>query len=227
MEFDVSTALNLLAHELRAPTAVIQGYARMLADPRFAEVNAPRMLQQIQEAAGRIASLGREAVELARWLDPSREHAAETIALQQLLERAVAESGVESSCTLQVSAELGAPVIATRGTAAVVAALATIIRATARETPDAPLAVVAKPSTRDLAYDVLVGSGSPADVAAGDTGPTAPGSTAVGLGRGGLGLSLILAAVVLDAHHSTIWTVAKGDRGIIGVQVHSKEHPNP
>jgi hypothetical protein len=64
-------------------------------------------------------------------------------------------------------------------------------------------------------------------VAAGDTGPTAPGSTAVGLGRGGLGLSLILAAVVLDAHHSTIWTVAKGDRGIIGVQVHSKEHPTP
>src|SRR5690349_3055312 len=118
MEIDVSSALNLLAHELRAPTAVIQGYARMLADPRFDEQNKPRMLQQIQEAAGRIASLGREAVELSRWLDPSREHASETIALHQLLQRAIAESGVESSCTLDVSVADGARMIATTGTGA-------------------------------------------------------------------------------------------------------------
>src|SRR5436190_4136032 len=100
MEINFSAALNLLAHELRAPTAVIQGYARMLADPRFDE-NKPRMLAQVQEAAGRIAMIAREAVELSRWLDSARGGLTETILLRQLVERAIAESGVESSCTLQ------------------------------------------------------------------------------------------------------------------------------
>ena len=228
MDIDFSAALNLLAHELRAPTSVIQGYARMLADPRFDDESRPRMLAQIQEAAGRIATLGREAVELSRWLDPAARAAApETLTLQQLVERAIAESGVESSCTPHVRAEDAAQTIDTTGAAALVGALATVIRAKARETPNTPLTLAVRPSQQHMAYDVLVGSGSLADVAAGDTGPSAPGSTDVGLGRGGLGLSLLLAAVVLDAHHSRIWTAAKGDRGIIGVQVHSREQRNP
>ena len=227
MDIDFSAVLNLLAHELRAPASVIQGYARMLADPRFDDEGKPRMLSQIQDAAGRIAVLGREAVELARWLDPARVVKAETITVRQLVERAIAESGVESSCTLHLSAEDAAGIIDTAGASALVAALATVIRASARETPNVPLNVVVRPADGKLAYDVLVGSGSLADVAASDTGPSAPGSTSVGLGRGGLGLSLVLAAVVLDAHHSTLWTAAKRDRGIIGVQVPSKEQRNP
>jgi signal transduction histidine kinase len=229
MEIDIAAALNLLAHELRAPTGVIQGYARMLADPRFDEEGKPRMLAQVQEAAGRIAVLGREAVEISRWLDPARAASTETITLRQLIERAIAESGVESSCTMHIPPEEedDGRNIATIGAKALVAALATLIRATARETPGAPLVVAVRPSEEHLAYDVLIGSGSLAEVAASDTGPNAPGSAPVGLGRGGLGLSLVLAAVVLDARHSRIWTVAKGDRGIIGVQIHSKEQQNP
>lgn len=227
MNIDFSAALNLLAHELRAPAAVIQGYARMLADPRVGDESKPRMLAQIQEAAGRIAALGREAVELSRWLDPARAGALETITLRQLVERATAESGVQSSCTMHLPADDSAHIIDTTGASALVAALATVIRATARETPDSPLTIAVRPAREKLAYDVLIGSGSLADVAASDTGPSAPGSTSVGLGRGGLGLSLVLAAVVLDAHHSRIWTAAKGDRGIIGVQLHSKEQRTP
>ena len=227
MEIDFSAALNLLAHELRAPTAVIQGYARMLGDPRFDAESRPRMLAQIQEAAGRIAVLGREAVELSRWLDPARAATPASITIQQLVERAIAESGVESSLAPHISPADGAHVVDTTGATALVAALATVIRAAAREAPNTTLTVAVRPAAEHLAHDVLVGSSSLDDLVASDTGPNAPGSTSVGLGRGGLGLSLVLAAVVLDAHHSRLWTVAKRDRGIIGVQVPSKEQRKP
>src|SRR5207244_12026845 len=103
MEIDVAAALSLLSHELRAPTAVIQGYARMLIDPRCDDQAKPRMLAQIQEAAGRIAVLSREAVELSRWLESTPNATADTIALRVLIERAIQDAAAPNVVTPHVS----------------------------------------------------------------------------------------------------------------------------
>ena len=61
---------SLLAHELRSPSAVIAGYARMLGEGRLAGDDRAQAYAQIERAATRITAIGRQASDLARWLEP-------------------------------------------------------------------------------------------------------------------------------------------------------------
>ena len=55
MGVELSKALNILAHELRGPLGVIQGYLRLLRQRRTESEDETRMLTVMQDASGRIA----------------------------------------------------------------------------------------------------------------------------------------------------------------------------
>jgi hypothetical protein len=57
-------------------------------------------------------------------------------------------------------------------------------------------------------------------------GPSAPEAGPVALERGGLGLALVHAAIVLDAHGAERWTM-KGSRQTLGLRLPVQERRNP
>ena len=106
------------------------------------------------------------------------------------------------------------------------AAVAAVIQATAREAGDAPVVVRASVRRdREPAVEVVVGPRARlpafAEATAGqDAGSTlwSDDSEEFAIGRGGMGLSLVLATVVLDAHAARVWTAA-GNRSIAGIRL--------
>ena len=68
MGADLSDVLSVLAHELRSPLSVLQGYIRLLQRKRDASDPETAMLTAMLAATGRLTTLGRQSSELAVWL---------------------------------------------------------------------------------------------------------------------------------------------------------------
>ena len=93
-------------------------------------------------------------------------------------------------------------------------ALAAIVRSTARELRGATCLVTA--ATRDGHLELLVGK--PTELAMLSAGPGAADASPVEIDRGGLGLALVHARVVLDTNGGTTWSRNKS-RQTIGVRL--------
>ncbi|MGH9175631.1 MAG: hypothetical protein ACRD1H_14795, partial [Vicinamibacterales bacterium] len=100
-------------------------------------------------------------------------------------------------------------------------ALVDIVRATVREIRGQACAVSIR--IYDARLELLAG---PAErLAALSAGPTAPDAGPLALERGGLGLALVHAAVVLDAHGAERWAI-NGSRQTAGIRL-PLEEPHP
>src|SRR5690606_27057268 len=66
---------GILAHELRAPLGVLQGYIRLLERQRLDDDPERPMLQAMLEATGRITTIARQASDLGTWLQAVDEEA--------------------------------------------------------------------------------------------------------------------------------------------------------
>jgi hypothetical protein len=92
------------------------------------------------------------------------------------------------------------------------------VRATARELRGTTCDVVAR--VVDGSFEMLTGPEEMIDALKG--GPDAAGAGPVTLERGGLGLTLVHAAVVLDAHGAQRWTM-NGSRKTVGLRLPVEE----
>ena len=217
MPVEISDILHVLAHELRTPVGIAHGYVRLLLDDRLpGEAERRRALEQIQKALARLSDLSHETSALAAWyelpaaLDTDRSQVCAII------------DGVRSASyqfpvnfdTFAVANETIQTSDATRLTGA----LADVVRATARELRGQPCAVSMR--VRDRQLELLAGGKS--DVAGLAAGPQAVDSGPLILERGGLGLSLVHAAVVLDAHGAERWAL-KGSRQTAGIRLPLEE----
>ena len=191
----------MLSHELRGPTAVIQGYARLLGSGDVEPATAARVLTQVQAAASRIAAIGAQTSELARWLDPRAERVVGVIELRPMLERAVADCGAAAEVT-----EWSAPdamSVRCLDPAALGSAVTAVLVSVSREI--APEAVqVAIGPCHDSHCDVTIGPAAHLHRRA--TWSESSGATPASLKQGGVGMSLVLAAAVLAAHDVHIWS---------------------
>jgi len=208
---DTAATLRVLAHELRMPTSVIQGYVRMLREGLLDEQDRDKALTQIQQATGRLSELARDASSVAQWLTAPPNGGAADAPMATILERAIATSTVTPPPTLAIPPQLSFT-IATPNVQALVTAFGRLLEAIARDAPvDDTLAVQAR--SAGGACDVLIAPGSAAAALSMST-PDGPGTEPVTLIRGGLGLTFLLAVAVFEAHGATLWTHA-GSRGII------------
>jgi K+-sensing histidine kinase KdpD len=221
MCIDLATTLHVLSHEIRSPVGVMHGYLRLLLDGGVNDAaKRDQVLTQMQKASSRIAALGQQASDLAEWVERQPGGPWTAFPLPDLISQALAKADPGVDVRSRVSSADEAVSIRTVDPAFLTAACGAVINAVARESGTGVLVATrqAEPGVRDLLiWPVEPGaelgglSDTHADVAASD------------LRRGGLGLSLILAAAVIAAHEGKLWRLA--DRpAFLGIRLIEVDH---
>jgi signal transduction histidine kinase len=217
MAVDFDDILHVLAHELRTPVGIAHGYVRLLLDDRLPnEADRRRALEQMQKALGRLSHLSHETTALAEWYEQDATPQ-ERLAASALIAR-VAETDFEFPITVDTSAVPDSVDVPTHDPDALVRAVIGVVQATARELRGVTCDVVARIAGNR--FELLVGPEEMIDVIA--EGPNAPTAGPVALERGGLGLVLVHAAVVLDGHGAERWAM-NGSRQAIGLRLPLEE----
>jgi hypothetical protein len=213
MPVDINDILHVLAHELRTPVGIAHGYVRLLLEERLhQETDRRRALEQMQKALGRLSDLSHESTALAEWYEQDHTTAHPLLA-RTLIER-VAEASYESPVTVETSNVPEGRAVLTSDAAALTRAVTGVVRATARELRGTTCDVTAR--VFNGSFEMLIG---PEELlGALSAGPLAPDAGPVALERGGLGLALVHAAIVLDGHGAQRWTV-NGSRQTLGLRL--------
>jgi hypothetical protein len=204
MPVEFSDILHVLAHELRTPVGIAHGYVRLLLEERLPqESDRRRALEQMQKALGRLTELSHESSRLATWYE--RNGTSEVVlAATDILER-VDRAAFDYPVRIDASAVPSGAAIRTADADTLVTAITGLVHATARELRGQPCVVVA---CADRSWmEVLVGPPDRIAALRGARGTSEAG--AIALERGGLGLALVHAALVLDAHGAERWTIAE------------------
>lgn len=213
MRVDINDILHVLAHELRTPVGIAHGYVRLLLEERLTqESDRRRALEQMQKALGRLSDLSHESTALAAWYEQG-EIQPHPVEARKLIEH-VADTTFEFPVTVETGDVPPGVHITTTDKPSLCRALTGIVRATARELRGTTCDVVAR--VVDGTFEILAGPEELLDALA--AGPAAPGAGPVALERGGLGLALVHAAIVLDAHGAQRWTM-NGSRQTVGLRL--------
>jgi signal transduction histidine kinase len=196
----MAQVLNTLAHEIRTPLAVSQGYLKLYVDGRLTTpADQQRALQQTREALGVIANLCAEASKVSALSEatgaalPERVDAA---ALARDLQASAELAGAEWSEVPDQGAQ-----VATNAPKDLLRALAVMIKVAFDEEKAGPHRVE---FTRH-GDDVIVRAGTPAALGALASRADGAGATEINVVRGGKGLALIWATFVTDQHGIQAW----------------------
>jgi signal transduction histidine kinase len=223
MRVDTASMLRILAHELRSPAGVAQGYIKMVLDGALPNpADQRRALEQTRQAIERMSAIGREASEVAAWLECPAKSAFRTVSLRQLLDPFLErhDTGLDVSLDgLDDSA-----LVSTSDEAVLAKALTSLVSAIVRESPRTRLTLTAsakvtgsQPSAHESNDYIDLAVGPPHAIPEVFLGPSASIAGQIPLERGGLGLSLVMAVLVLDAHGIAVWTI-NNQRAVLGVR---------
>ena len=222
MSVDISDILHVLAHELRTPVGIAHGYVRLLLEERLhQESDRRRALEQMQKALGRLSDLSHESSRLATWFEQD-VNALGAVAAASVIAQ-VADADYDAPVAFDVGALSDGATIRTCDAERLAGALISMVRATARELRGAECTVSARRADHGF-LDVLIGPDDRIAALSGgrDTAEAGP----LALERGGLGLSLIEAAIVLDAHGAERWTINQS-RQTAGFRIPLAERSHP
>ena len=219
MSVDISSVLHVLAHELRTPIGIAQGYLRMVAENRLTDPGErARAIQQTQQALGRVSEITHESSRLAAWLEQTHEPSDDRIDARVLIEGVIADASLGTPLASSVDAGVRG-LIRTSDARALSNAIVMLVKATARELRKQPCAIAAR-AQNGAAIDVFIGLADRFAVLS--AGPAAAGAGPLALERGGLGLSLVFAVAVLDTHRAIAWTV-NDSRDTVGIRLPIEE----
>jgi signal transduction histidine kinase len=209
-------AFRVVAHELRSPAGVIGGYARMLQSGRLDETGREEALRQLERAAGRLGDLAQQSSELAGWLEPHPDEPMQMLSIGSIIQRAALGAAAPDLVRVMGDAEANELCVRTREPRALSAALSSVIDATSREMErrGSEIAIAARRGERPGWCEIIVGSPAVIDGIKMDPG----GDSKFNLEGGGLGLHMILGAVVLDAHGASLWA-SRDVRAVTGVRM--------
>ncbi len=193
--------LNTLAHEIRTPLAVSQGYLKLYIDGRLtAPADQQRALQQTREALGVIATLCADISRVATLSEVAAPALAERLDVAAL----VAELKGSGDLAGAAWRDAGLPTarVATNAPGDVVRAIVVLAKAACDEGRSAPHAIDGTGDHEWLAIRVGTVDGA----AALPPGPDGAGAAEFNVVRGGNGLTLIWATFVLRQHRIQTWT---------------------
>lgn len=219
MHVDIAKVLHVLAHELRTPAGIAQGYLRMLLEDRLTDPqDRRRALEQTQKALTRVSELTHEGTRLANWMESAHPNVS-SIDARSLVTRAVELAAVTPEPSLHVDTSTETARVTTGDADALVHAVSALVKATARELRLKTCAIDARLNGGGM-LDVLIAPSDQMETIA--AGPEAANAGPLSLERGGLGLALVMAAVVLTAHGAIGWT-ANGSRTTVGIRLPLEE----
>lgn len=212
MQLNMAQVLNTLAHEIRTPLAVSQGYLKLYVDGRLATPDdQQRALRQAREALGVIAVLCADIGKVSALAEagspalPERLDATRLAAdLRECIELAEATAGGEPP----------AGRIATNAPTDLVKAIAIVIKSAFDEAKQAPHRYEWH-ADRDA---LIIRAGTAEGVRALPSTADGDGATAVDVVRGGKGLTLIWAAFVLEQHGIQTWH-HQAHKASVGVRI--------
>jgi hypothetical protein len=211
MQPNLAQVLNTLAHEIRTPLAVSQGYLKLYLDGRLTNADdQKRAFQQTREALGMLATLCTEMTKVSALSEHPSPAPSAKLPAADFIERLKAAGDIDGASWS--GAIDGKGVIATHSAGDLVLASAIVARAAFDEARDEPRVIRA---SDDGLLTVL--AGSPAGVEALAEGPDGGAAREMDFTRGGKGLKLIWAAFVLQQHRVRTWA-HQGHRGAAGLQ---------
>lgn len=208
MQPNLAQVLNALAHEIRTPLAVSQGYLKLFLDGRLKnEEDTRRAMEQTRQALGALATLCLDMGKVSALADDRSIGVPGHITCGDLITALRAHDEVAGA---QWEGDAGHGSIATSNASDLAQAVAIASRAAFDENRDAPRAFRVVPGTQ---LTLLAGADGnfPADQDAANTRP-------VDFVKGGKGLKLIWAAFVLDRHRIETW-VDPERRASIGFRI--------
>lgn len=200
MQLNLAQVLNTIAHEIRTPLAVSQGYLKLYLDGRLTNADDQRRaFQQTREALGTLATLATDMGKVGSLSDAPSPALLERVAAPQLVELVKGASEVDGA---EWTGDTSAPVsVASNGSADLGRAIAIVARAAFDEAREQPR--VMRVASR---HELLMLAGTPEAIPALEAGPGAAAARNVDFARGGKGLRLIWAAFVLQQHRVHTWT---------------------
>lgn len=186
---------SVLAHELRSPLSVLQGYIRLLQRNRDAGHAETAMLDAMLDATGRLTAIARQASDLGAWLGTHESDAFEAVTLTAVLDE-VDKRREPAGLTVRRPTELPAAVIRADA-GALASALIALAEWLARES-GAAVEVSTSPATGEGTVGFRLRAQPTHDVA-----PRAS-ALRVAFDAGGAGLALVAASHILDAHGAAV-----------------------
>jgi hypothetical protein len=188
----------------------------MLLDGRVSGPDQRRVLEEMRDVLGRVNQLILEASQLAHWTERTSEDLVGRADGHSVVEAAFAD--VRRTQTVETHNEVarGAATILTIDAEALAAAVAALLGATARERPGQSTKIMATLAAPPPRIELL--AGGPDTLSRLGGGPHVPAATAISMERGGLGLALVNAALILDTHGGVAWTI-EDQRGACGIRL--------
>jgi hypothetical protein len=203
MQPNLAQVLNTLAHEIRTPLAVSQGYLKLYLDGRLTNAeDTRRAFEQTRQALGTLATLCADMGRVSALSDSAALGVPERVDTIELLEIVKTHGEVEGA---QWAIDPGdtAGAVTSSNKRELAQAIATMARAAFDEKREAPRVIRVRAE-----QDLVVLAGAEDALHAVEEGPGAPQARPVDFAKGGKGLKLILAAFVLDKHKVQTWTSA-------------------
>jgi signal transduction histidine kinase len=214
----LAQVLNTLAHELRTPLAVSQGYLRLYLEGRLQSPDDQRRaLQQTSDAVARLSALCAEVGTLASIADATGPPVKEQLPVESLLKDLQGVAELEKvTWTGAVTSPLA---IETSGRRDLVRALSLIARSAVDDARGRPVSidVVANDGA-----DLRIHAGVEPGISALASGPDGDGATPFEIVRGGRGLSLIWATFILNLNQISTWQHS-AERAAVGFQFRSSK----
>jgi light-regulated signal transduction histidine kinase (bacteriophytochrome) len=191
----------VLAHELRSPLSVIQGYIRLLQRQRDADHPDTAVLEAMLQSTARLTAIARQASDLGLWLTALETTPLLTVSLGDVVD-ALTERA-QNTASVRIAALDIAPARIKAEPRALADAVIALAESMARETGETEIEVSISASTADAATRFVLRPRTYAGPPVSPPSRTAA-ERAVTFDRGGAGLGLVFASYVLDAHGATV-----------------------
>lgn len=212
MKPDLAQVLNTLAHEIRTPLAVSQGYLKLFLDGRFQDAEETRKaMEQTRQALGTLATYCLDMGKISALAEGGARGIPSRLTATDLVMSVREHTEVRHAA---FSGSTGDGQIESPSARDLAHAVAIVAKSAFDEARDSAHAV----ETRHDGDGLYVLAGTADAVAALRSGPGAPNARPVDFGKGGKGLKLIWAAFVLDRHGVETWTDAEA-RASVGIRI--------
>lgn len=212
MQPNLAQVLNTLAHEIRTPLAVSQGYLKLYLDGRFtSEEDTRKAFEQTRQALGALATLCVDMGKVSTLSEGRSPGVPERVAAADVVKSLRASEEITGASFDETTIPGG--FVETTNARDLVQAVAVVTKSAFDEAREQPHAI-----KTDGGSGLILTAGVNGSLPALQAGPDAPQARAVDFVKGGKGLKLIWAAFVLDKHGVQTWTLAD-QRASVGFRI--------